>query len=334
MEEKIKIYLPENIYSILLKDMELFEFFKKDHSLNKNEFYNTLIMNYYDNYNKNTSDTYEYIKKVLDNLNIDQIDSSDATYQIVNFIQKQSLNLNNKKLDVTISIKPTKQSSSTIDYIQNFLLNGSTLSNWFRNLFTSYTMLPQDKRERIIFKQNFEKIEEALEKNRKIYFVNANNKTIKHIMSPYAISSSKEELFNYLIGEEYDKPYSYRITRIKNITILNEECSFDDNLITLFNKMIQRGPQFAYSIDQKEDIIVRINERGKMMYDKIYLHRPIYTKIENDLYYFDCSYAQAYQYFIRLGKNAVVISPKSLRDDIESYYQTSRKAYMKERNIQ
>ena len=93
MEEKIKIYLPENIYSILLKDMELFEFFKKDHSLNKNEFYNTLIMNYYDNYNKNTSDTYEYIKKVLDNLNIDQIDSSDATYQIVNFIQKQSLNL-------------------------------------------------------------------------------------------------------------------------------------------------------------------------------------------------------------------------------------------------
>ena len=44
MEEKIKIYIPESVNNILLKDMERFEFFKKDSSLNKNEFYNTLFV--------------------------------------------------------------------------------------------------------------------------------------------------------------------------------------------------------------------------------------------------------------------------------------------------
>ena len=37
MEEKIKIYIPESINNILLKDMERFEFFKKDGSFNKND---------------------------------------------------------------------------------------------------------------------------------------------------------------------------------------------------------------------------------------------------------------------------------------------------------
>ena len=30
MEEKIKIYIPDSVNNILLKDMERFEFFKKD----------------------------------------------------------------------------------------------------------------------------------------------------------------------------------------------------------------------------------------------------------------------------------------------------------------
>ena len=50
MQEKIKIYLPNDIYQIILKDMELFEFYKKDGSLNRNEFLNKLITNYYEIY--------------------------------------------------------------------------------------------------------------------------------------------------------------------------------------------------------------------------------------------------------------------------------------------
>ena len=64
MEEKIKIYIPESINNILLKDMERFEFFKKDGSFNKNEFYNTLIMNYYEQYQNQQSDLFNHIKKL------------------------------------------------------------------------------------------------------------------------------------------------------------------------------------------------------------------------------------------------------------------------------
>ena len=65
MEEKIKIYIPESVNNILLKDMERFEFFKKDGSLNRNEFYNTLILNYYEQYEESQGEIFSHIQEVI-----------------------------------------------------------------------------------------------------------------------------------------------------------------------------------------------------------------------------------------------------------------------------
>ena len=50
MTEKYKIYLSDDTRSRLINDAELFEFTKKDKSVNLNAFLKTLIVNYFDQY--------------------------------------------------------------------------------------------------------------------------------------------------------------------------------------------------------------------------------------------------------------------------------------------
>lgn len=327
MEEKIKIYISKEINNILLKDMELFEFYKKDNTLNKNDFINTLIINYYETYQNNSSVLYDRIKDTLvKRVDSDELEIVDIAYELLQYIETNTLRLENVKMDALISLKPTKKSGQIINYIQQCLLQGTTMSNYFRNMFASYVLLPQDKREQIIFKEKFDTINEAISSNRKVYFTTKQNDA-KHIVSPFAISNSKEELFNYMIVEYKDKPYSFRLSRINKIIILNEQSSFIEKNIPIFNKMMQYGPQFAYSDDS--EICVRLTDRGKEMFRKIYLHRPKPIRIEEDCYYFDCSRNQVSQYFFRFGKHAYVESPKDLTGEMHRNYVIAAKAYAK-----
>ena len=321
MEEKIKIYIPESVNAILLKDIERFEFYKKDGSLNKNEFYNTLIINYYEQYENSQSNIYSHIKKTIkDRSDLSDFDISDIASEILKYIDTNTYQLDRQKYDVSISFKPTKKSSNDIEYIQNCLLSNSTLSNYFRNMFASYVLLPQDKREKIIFKKNFEIIDEALNSHRKIYFTTINSSKT-HIVSPVNIANSKEELFNYLLCIKDNLPYSYRISRIKQIKILNEDVDRHAEYDYIFDNMIKYGPQFAYEVNKEiKRIKVKFTDRGKEMYKRIYLHRPAVTEIDGNIYYFDCSRNQAYQYFARFGSNALVLEPQDLREDLYKFY--------------
>ena len=197
MQEKIKIYLPNDIYQIILKDMELFEFYKKGGSLNRNEFLNKLITNYYEIYSLNNEKVLESIKQKLFNSDMDENAVEDMALSILYSLDFNHLELNHKRNNVTISMKPTKDTSFIFDYISDNLLNGTTLSGYLRSLISSYVHMPQDKRERILFKDNYELIDKAIQNNKKIYFViKRYDKETRHIVSPFAIENSKEELFN------------------------------------------------------------------------------------------------------------------------------------------
>ncbi|MBR2809722.1 MAG: WYL domain-containing protein [Erysipelotrichaceae bacterium] len=333
MEEKIKIYIPESVNSILLKDMELFEFYKKDGSLNKNEFYNTLIVNYYEQYEENQSAIFSHIiDSISERSSLSEVQAKDIAADILQYVDVRTYQLDKQKYDVAIAMKPTRKSSDDIDYIQNYLLGNSTLSNYFRNMFASYSLLPRDKRETIIFKQNFELIRKAISEGKKLYFTTLTNAAPK-IVSPYAISNSKEELFNYLICNYKNFPYSFRISRIRQVKVLNEPQEFSQELIEVFEDMIKNGPQFSYEVKKpKLPIKVKLSERGRSMFRMMYLHRPSPYKIEDDIYYFDCSRQQAYQYFARLGSNALVLEPKDLAADLTKFHAMALKAYHKAGN--
>ena len=61
MTEKYKIYLPEDIKTRLINDAELFEFTKKDESVNLNAFLKTLIVNFFEQYTRDS-------EKLLNNI--------------------------------------------------------------------------------------------------------------------------------------------------------------------------------------------------------------------------------------------------------------------------
>jgi len=328
MEEKIKIYIPKSVNDILLKDMERFEIFKKDGSLNKNEFYNTLIMNYYEQYQERQSKLFGFIQEtVLSNTGCSEALGNEVSAQIVRFTDTMNFQLDDQRSDITIYMKPTARSSATIDFIESYYIRNMTLSAYFRNMFASYSLLPQDRRERIIFKSNFDLIEQAIQNDRKIYFITT-NKNSPHIASPYSICNSKEELFNYLLADYNSFPFSFRMGRIRNVTVLNEPRQFTERNISIFEKMTVYGPQFSYEVSNPtNEIVVELTERGKKMYRSMYLHRPQYIKVEGDRYYFECSIQQAYQYFSRFGRNAMVISPKSLAGDLHKFHAMASKAY-------
>ena len=111
MEEKIKIYLPDSINKILLKDMERFEFFKKDGSLNRNEFYNTLIVNYYEQYEESHSAVFDHIKEAIGKRSsLKDQDISDIAADILQYVDVKTYQLDRQKYDAAISMKPTTSS--------------------------------------------------------------------------------------------------------------------------------------------------------------------------------------------------------------------------------
>lgn len=326
MEEKIKIYVSAEVNQVLQKDMQLFEFFKKDHSLNKNAFLNTLIINYYESYQDSNSRIFEKIKEVLLEKNSCKVNEiGEVAFAILKGVREQSDSSEKEKYDQTLSIKPTRASRKTIEYIQNFLLEQMTMSQYFRDLFTSYSKLPQDKREQIIFKEQVEVIQEAIHSKRKLYLAvkpglskqqsekGAKSKpNNQHIVCPYAITGAKEELFNYLLAEKDGKPFSFRLSRLEKVIMRNEELHFSEGMETIFEKMVEYGPQFAFEEQDGQEICVYLTQEGRRSYERMYVHRPRAIRIEGNHYYFDCSQNQIMQYFFRFGSSARVKAPKEL----------------------
>ncbi len=328
MEEKIKIYLPKNIYDTLIEDVELFEFFKRNGSLNKNEFVNLLIANYHDIYQKTYGIVLNKIKDtLLSETNLKGFDAEIVSGKILDIFEKNSKNAIGPKAEIALSITPTKVSSKTINFIKSNLNPAITLSNYFRNFFASYIRLPRNKRETILFKDTFEEINNAIKEKKMIYIVNKSNNAYK--LSPYIVTSSREEIFNYLLAESEQKNViTFRMSRIRQVTCMNKSSSFEKNNIGVLKRMIEQGPQFITTKgEDANNIQIKLTEEGKHLYKIRYINKPKPFKIENDIYYFDCTEEQIKQYFFVFGKDAVVLSPKPLRDYMQKRYKEALDSY-------
>lgn len=331
MEEKIRVNLPKRTHDLLLKDAENFEFFKKDGSLNKNAFINRLILNYHLDYAKKQKEMLGIITSSISELDDDPFLLEEAGYRILN-----RLNLNqygtDENSEVHISFRPVRDSSNTIEFIESHELRGSSRSNYYRMLFDSYCSLPQDKRERIIFRDIVEPIEEAIAEDRQIYLLSKNNYLLGRpglILNPYSLSLTREELYNYLLAEISDvgAVRTTRLCRIRNIRILPEKRVFTDTVKEKLKKMVFNGPQYPYRDEEDEPIRVRFTEEGLRMFKVYYLHRPVPRSIEGNIYTFDCSHMQALTYFSRFGDNALILEPNKLSMDMLNYYRCAEEKY-------
>ncbi|MDE6407920.1 MAG: WYL domain-containing protein [Anaeroplasmataceae bacterium] len=324
MEEKIKITISKNVLTKLENDCAKFIFHKGTGEINRNLFFNTLILNYYKRFSSIEETTKKDIKKIISSYNTSN--EQELTNEIVKYLASKELDTMSTSTTI-INIKPTKVTADAIQYINNYLLSASTISSYYRRLFESYAKFPQSQREQIICKPVYTKIQTAIKEKRKVYIILKNGNEIKEA-SIYTIKASSDELYNYLLFESKNGfSCTLRLSKIKSIEILNATSTISKETKALFDKQIQCGIQYPIYSPNEEPVKVKFTEKGLRMFKKIYLYRPIPDSIQDNIYTFTCSHYQIEYYFKRFGGEAIIVSPEKLTKHLQYFYSDSYQDY-------
>lgn len=328
MQGKIKVNLSYNVYNLLQKDMEDFRFNIKDNTPNKNLFYNTIVKNMVDSMRNESQIVRDKLSSILN----DHIKSNT----ILNDVLEELEGLYNYKIDdktnrshgYYISFRPSKKLEDLYTEIEEYDLKNNTISNYFRNIFNNYARLPQDERERIVFKDELKLIESAIT-NKKIINVKLNNTTLELI--PYEIVRTNDELYNYLIagiriksGFKFISLHLYKCVQIiktkKTFELTNDEKNQFDSILIYGPREVERRTVRTR---------VKLTDNGIKKYKSMYLNRPIPTEIDGNIYTFNCSHDNLFLYFSRFGVDAEILEPLNLRNQVIAFH---RKAYNKYMN--
>ena len=323
MTEKIKISVPDRIYELLRKDAKDFRVLKPSGEENLNAFINSLVVNFYEEFSADDERLRESIKGALSA--IPEKYAKEAFSEVMNAITKREKEENLGK-SVALSFKPTKSSESVTIYIENVLLKNESISSFYRRLFIAYSKKLKNEREKIIHKQNYELLINAV-KNELQVCISLDNGHVYNDVSVYAIESAKDELFNYVLCFSDKKNRTLRLAKIKTVSILTKNATIPEESQGMFNRQIACGAQYPIYSTDNDPIRVQLSAKGRELFDKIYLYRPIPMGIDGDVYIFNCSANQVLYYFERFGSEALILSPKKLGIFMRNYYYFALKKY-------
>ena len=326
MQEKIKVNLSYNVYHLLQKDMEDFKFYLKDGEPNKNLFYNTIVKNMINLYRHDMELIREKLSLILDK----HISSKDVFNDVLNEIET----LYNYTLDdktnrshgYYISFRPSKKLEDLYEEIELYELKNTTISNYFRNIFNKYAKLPQDERERIIFKDELNSIESAIH-NKKIIKVKINDSSFDFL--PYVVIRTNDELYNYVVGaiknENRFHCLSLHLYKCINIIKTKNKFEFSDEEINQLNENLSFGPR---EIERRAVLTkIKLTKNGIKKFKKMYLNRPIPIEINDNIYTFNCSHQNLFIYFSRFGVDATILEPLNLRNQMIAFHKKAFNKY-------
>ena len=127
MTEKYKIYLSEDIRSRLINDAELFEFTRTDGSVNLNGFLKELIVNYFEQYRKDSEDLLNGLVEDITSVRaIKTVDAAALADKIISTYIRNVPDQSGKKAVITLTVSGA--SYNVIRIIENNLLQEKSLS--------------------------------------------------------------------------------------------------------------------------------------------------------------------------------------------------------------
>lgn len=335
--DKINVYVPENIGSMLESDASLFEVYKRDgRTINKNRFLGMLITGYYGDYVSEARSAYDRIIEAIDTKKLSVNEREHIADSILKEVILPAVPSRKGKNPTRLSLKPTKDTEALIDRIMMDLGGDDYLSQYFCRMFMSYCNKPFSKREQIVFKDNYEVLQLACNAGKSITFKTIWNTKSIHEVVPYKIVTGPEEMFNYLLCAEVNpntgkqEAKTYRLNRIEGIIHGRIMSSIDDTVKHYLDLMLLYGPQ--YMINDDEEACVRLTDSGVRNFSRIYYGRPRVERIEdrNDghYYFFKCSKDQIFFYFRRFGyEDAEIIAPEPLRTKMIEFHSKACEMY-------
>lgn len=342
-EQKIRIALSDRARLTMAEDMDVFRTSKAA------TFINTVFDNYKSEAKSSISVYLEHRKSELDRLFSEtKLDAISKTIAIDRILSAEKQHIKDKIAEYR-SEKGKSKLYHINDHNIEYLLKNCEEEQYYprpslyiRSIIEEYCSLPFIKRERIYRKQIYETIERACTEKR-ILKIRADYYGQEQLfyVYPYKIVPDPFHTQAYLVcysrntkDEEKDKIVaSFSMARVNAPTMLSKH--FHLNKLEIENiesQIFNNSP--AYLIGTPEQIKVRLTEKGKQSYQTRLYSRP--EKIESlssdDIYVFNCTQLQIFNYFFSFGAEAEIISPQSLRERFQKTYDKALKKYNTNQN--
>lgn len=353
MTEKYKIYIPEEMRLRLLNDAELFDFYKKDGSINLNGFLKELLLQYFDEYRETKERLLDTILSDLSAFSSISRDDADAiadkimnTYlrrperDTLHFTQdtlarqtaagstRNTRSTLKSERNAAITLTVSGRSLNIMHSIESNMLSRVSLSRYLNDFFSSYLSISRKDREKILFQDTFLELNAAIQKNSIISFSSTSAPELHFTVCPYFIAASKEEQCNYLLCTDYASgiPRTFRISRIHALFTSSDKFLPDESRKAELEKIAGRSPQSASkSVEAK----VLFTDKGMQKFHLVTKNRPDVLRKEGNTLYFHWPKLQLESYFRRFGKEAVIVSPDECRESMRFFYKKAWEAYRK-----
>lgn len=337
-EQKIRIALSDRAQLTMSEDMDVFRTPKAA------TFVNTVFSNYKDEAKSSISLYLQQRELELDRLftgaKLDAISRRIAIDQILSVEKKELIDKISEYSTTKGESKLYHINDNNVDYLLEDCDEEQYYSRpglYIRSVIEEYCSLPFIKRERIYRKDIYEIIERACQEKR-ILKIKANyyGKNQLFYVYPYKIMPDPFHTQSYLVcysrkaeDEEKDKIVaSFSMARINTPTMLTKTFHLNKQEISHIESQISNYSP-AYLVGKPEQIRVKLTKKGKQSYQSRLYSRPerIESLSTDDIYVFNCTQQQIYDYFFPFGADSEIISPEDLRIRFRNVHEKALKQY-------
>lgn len=332
--DKISIYVPRGIYDMIINDMHMFEIFNKDGTgVVKSRFLNMLVQGYHDTY---VEENYRTREKIVSTLRASSIPDPDCE-TIATKLMEEVIRPGGQRGGKGSKPLPLKPTGKTVDLIRQFIDQPDDyISQYFRRMLISYCSKPFPKREQLVFRENYELLSQCCKNHRPICFSTTRTPGVLHEVVPFVVTTGAEEMYNFLLCQERNRETqrlearAYAIRIINQITMSRKAITLDPEVKRHLIMMQEKGPQYA--INDDEEICVRLTEKGREIYKRVYFGKPKHERIEQRedgyYYYYQCSKDQVLMYYKRFDPKTVeIMAPESLRNQMRLFFYSGVETY-------
>ena len=184
-------------------------------------------------------------------------------------------------------------------------------AEFFRELFERYCSKFKYIRELFVFQDTVKQILEATKERKKLKPKYGNKLTT---VEPYFIKRDEQgdENFLFCYCETEKKYHNYKLKDLEVVSILEDKIKGKDKK---YIESVRKN--FDPFLGNGNFVKVRLTEEGMKMFKGLTNYRPKLIEKDDDIYIFETSNENAKLYFRQFSKEAVILEPKELREEMK-----------------
>lgn len=184
-------------------------------------------------------------------------------------------------------------------------------AEFFRELFERYCSKFKYIRELFVFQDTVKQILEATKERKKLKLKYGNKLTT---VEPYFIKRDEQgdENFLFCYCETEKKYHNYKLKDLEVVSILEDKIKGKDKK---YIESVRKN--FDPFLGNGNFVKVRLTEEGMKMFKGLTNYRPKLIEKDDDVYIFETSNENAKLYFRQFSKEAVILEPKELREEMK-----------------